>query len=112
MGIVLHAVGKAHLLQQRPAVSQNGIFALAGLFRFRHQLTGQCHVFQCRVLREQVEALEHQTKMQAFFTNVRLTAGVRVGSVKQRLAPNGDHALIRRLQEIQAPQQRGFAAAG
>ena len=86
--------------------------ALAGLFRLGHQLPRQRHILQRRVLRKEIEALEHQSEVQPFLANIAFRAGVVLRRVKQLFAPDGDDALVRRLQKIQAAQQRGLAAAG
>ena len=108
VGIVPRPVGQAHLLQQgQPPVPDVRL-------RFAGQLgktPGQGHVFQGGVLGKQVEILEHQTEMQALFPQLPLPHR-RAGPVQQGLVPQGDHPGVRPLQEVQAPQQGGFSAAG
>ena len=71
VGIVICSVGKAHLGQQFPSGGLNVPVALAAPL-LGLQLPGQGHIFQSCVLRKEVEALEHQTKMEPFLTNLIL----------------------------------------
>ena len=112
MGIVVHPLPQTDVLQQTPPLGHDGIMTLAGLLRPCHQLPGQRHVLQRRILGEQIEALEHQAEMQPLFPDITFGAGAVIRRVKQRFAADGNHALVRRLQKVQAPQQRGLAAAG
>ena len=112
MGIVVHAVAQTDVLQQTLAFGHDGVMALAGLLRLGHKLTGQGDVFQRGVLGEQVETLEHHAEMEALFAYLRFRAGGGVVRVKEFLATDGDDALIRGLQEVQAAQQSSLAAAG
>ena len=50
--------------------------------------------------------------MQPLPAHVRLAAGGGVGGVEEQLAVYGDAAAVRRLEEVEAAQQRGLAAAG
>ena len=112
VGVVVHPLAQTDILQQTFALGHDGVVALAGLFRLGHQLPGQCHILQRRVLGEQVEALEHQAEVQPLLADVALRAGGMLRCVEQLFAPDRDHAPVRRLQKVQAPQQRGLAAAG
>ena len=112
VGVVVHPLPQPDILQQPPSLGDDALVALAGFLRLGHQLPGQRHILQRRVLREQIEALEHQPEVQPFFADIAFGTGGVLRRVKQLFASDGDDALVRRLQEIQAPQQRGLAAAG
>ena len=62
------------------------------------------HFGATRVLGHEIEGLEHHTEVEPLFANLALPLGSGVRRVKQSLALDNDRPLIRRLQEIQAPQ--------
>ena len=76
------------------------------------QLPGQGDVLQRRVLGEQIEGLKHQPEMEPLLPHLALPLGGGIGGVKNQIARHRDGTLLRLLQEIQAPQQGGFAGAG
>ena len=115
-GIVLHAVLQAHLLEQRLGLRLDPLphGPLVGLvFRglLRQQLHRQHHVFESRVLGEQVEGLEHQPEVQPLAAHLLVPLGGGVGGIEKLFAVDPDAAAVGPLQEIQAPQQRGLTAA-
>ena len=61
---------------------------------------------------EQVEGLEYQPEVEPLFPHLALPLGGGIGGVEDQIAGHGDGALVRFLQKIQAPQQRGLAGAG
>ena len=115
--IMVRPVAQAHLGQQVAGLLlQLGVDALfvglvAGLL-LRQQFARQHHVLQSGILREQVEVLEHQPKMQPLFADLALALGVGELGVPQRFAAHLDAAGVGGLQKIQTAQQRGFSAAG
>ena len=117
MGIVPRPVGEAHRGEQLAALGLDGgvyllPLRLVVLALLRQELGRERHVLQRGVLREEVEALEHQTEVQPLAAHVRLAASGGVGGVEKQLAVDGDRAAVRRLEEVEAAQQRGLAAAG
>ena len=76
------------------------------------QLPGQHHVLQCRILREQVEVLEHQPEVQPLFAHLALPLGGGVGGIPHGLAVHLDDTGVRPLQKVQAAQQGGLAGTG
>ena len=64
-------------------------------------------IFQRRILGKQVEILENQSKVEPVLTNLI----VRQVLPRQQLSVYPDLPLVRGLQKIQAPQQRGFSAS-
>ena len=76
------------------------------------QLTGQHHVLKRRVLGEQIEVLKHKAKMKPLFANLALLLGGGIRRIPERFAAHADHACVRRLQKVQAAQQRGLAGTG
>ena len=115
-GVVACPLLQAHFGEQLQTfllnLLQNGLFVglevgpLPG-----QQLLGQGHVFQGCILGKQVEGLKHHAEVEAFFANFGIGLAAAVGGVKDDVAPHRDGALIRGLQEVQAPQQGGLAAA-
>ena len=110
VGVVLRPVGEAHPPQELPALLQDGVPALVVLLG--HELPCQGHVLQGRILGEEVERLKYQAKVQPPLADLRLGGAAGILGVKERLAPDGDDALVRGLQEVQAAEQGGLAAAG
>ena len=112
--VVVLPVGEAHLRQQRTRLllefgkDLTLVLLVVGALP-RQQLPGQHYVLQRRVLREQVEVLEHQTEMQPLFADGLLALGAGVGGAPQRFARDGDRAGVGRLEKVQAAQQRGLA---
>ena len=110
-------VGEAHGGEQLAALGLDGgvyllFLRLVVRALLRQQLGRERDVLQRRVLREEVEALEHQPEVQPLAAHVRLAARGGVGGVEEQLAVYGDAAAVRRLEEVEAAQQRGLAAAG
>ncbi len=93
MGIGLRLVQEPHLLEKR--------FRLGLILRRctpLEQVWGNRDVFQYGILGEEVEALEHQPKVEPIFPALRITLG------QQLLASDPDLPLVRGFQEVQAPQ--------
>ena len=61
---------------------------------------------------KQVEVLEHQTEVQAFFAHLALPLGGGVVRVKEHLSPHCNTAPVGLLQEVEAAQEGGLAGAG
>jgi hypothetical protein len=76
------------------------------------QFARELDVTERRILREEVEGLEHEPEMQAVPADIAFLEHRRVRSVKQRLAIYDDLSAVRPFKKIQAAQQRGLAAAG
>ena len=117
MRVMRHLVRKAHLLEQRLRLLLDlGADALLVWLVIRalpgEELPGQHHVLQRRVLREEVEVLEHQAEVQPLPADFTLARGARIGRVKENLIAHQDAAAVGPLQEIEAAQQRRLAAAG
>ena len=109
MGIVARSVRQAHLSQQLLAMGFNicqnsGLVCLEIGLLLGQKLAGQGHVLERRVLGKEIEGLEHHAEVEPLFANLALPLGSGVRRVKQSLALDNDRSLIRRLQEIQAPQ--------
>ena len=66
----------------------------------RQQFTRQHYVLQGGVLREKVEVLEYQTKVQPLFADLALALGGGVGSVPHGLAVHLDDAGVRPFQKF------------
>ena len=78
-----------------------------------------CQQFACqhdilpgRILREQVEILEHEAEVQPLAADFALLLRIGVGVVEERFIVHHDLSLVGNGQKIEAPQQRRFAAAG
>ena len=88
----------------------DGLFAgLVVRALFGQQLTRQHDVLQRGVLREKVEVLEHQTKVEPLLAHFALPLGGGVGGVPHGLAVHLDDAGVRPFQKIQAAQQGRLA---
>ena len=111
MGIVSGPVRQSHLIQQLHSGLFNGLPALAAVF-LGQQFPGQRHILQRCVLGEEVEALEHQAKVQPLLPDLALLLSFGIVRVKERLTTDRDRAAVRLFQKIQAPQKRCLAAAG
>ena len=110
MRIVPGTVRKAHLVQQLHSGGTDGFLTLTAVLG--HQLPGEGHVFQSRILGKKVKGLEHHAEVEPVFPDLFFGAARVMVGVKQHLVLYGDGAGVRRFQKIQTPQQRGFAAAG
>ena len=114
MRVVARPFRQTHLGQKFPGLLfqllMDGLFVgLVVRALLGQQLPGQHHVLQCRILREQVEVLEHQTEVQALFAHLALPLGGGVGGVPHGLAVHLDDAGVRPFQKIQAAQQGRLA---
>ena len=110
VGIVTGPVRKAHLVQQLHSGGTDGFLTLTAVLG--HQLPGKGHVFQSRILGEEVEGLKYHAEVEPVFPDLLFGAVRVMVGVKQHFVLYGDGAGVRRFQKIQTPQQRGFAAAG
>ena len=100
---------KAHLGQKFLCLlfqlGMDGLFvSLVVRALLRQQFTRQHYVLQGGVLREEVEVLEYQTKVQPFFADLAFPLGGGVGSVPHGLAVHLDDAGVRPFQKVQAAQ--------
>ncbi|CAN4014488.1 ABC transporter permease, partial [Dysosmobacter welbionis] len=116
-GVVICPLTEAHLRQQLPAVRldllQDLLFVLLEVrLLLGQQLPGQGDVLQRRVLGEQIEGLKHQPEVEPLLPHLALPLGGGISGVKNQITRHRDGTLLRLLQEIQAPQQGGFAGAG
>ena len=111
MRIMARPVRQAHLGQKLPASSLDLLLGLAAPL-LGEELPGQRHVLKGRVLGEEVEVLEHQAEVEPLFPDLAFQLRLGVRCVKEGLAPDGNGTAVGLFQEIQAPQQRGLAAAG
>ena len=75
------------------------------------QFRGQHHILQGGVLGKQVERLEHKAQMEPFLPQVLLPAPGGVRGVEERGAVDRHLARCGPLQQVDAPQQGGLAAA-
>ena len=69
-------------------------------------------VFVHRVLRKEVELLEHEAEVQPLFADLRVGIGALFGRVEENFAADGQRALVGRFQKVEAAQERRLAAAG
>ena len=76
------------------------------------QLACQHDVLPGRILREQIEILEHKAEVQPLAANFTLLLRIGVGVVEERFVVHHDLSLVGDGQEIEAAQQRRLAAAG
>ena len=99
-GIGIGPVSQAHPGQQPQRLSVGlGLGHPLGAHRRQGDILADGHVG------EEIEVLEHHAHLAADGVDVHLGVG-NVGTFK------GDGALCRRLQQVQAPQEGGFAGAG
>ena len=111
-GIILRLVGQTHSGEQVGCslvdLVEDGFFVLlVVLALLRQKLQSEGDVLVYGVLWEQVEGLEHQTEVQAFFADLL----VLVTAVEQRLVRYGDLSAVGGLKEVEAAQKGGLAAA-
>ena len=108
---------KAHLGQKFLCLlfqlGMDGLFVgLVVRALLRQQFTRQHYVLQGGVLREEVEVLKYQTKVQPLFADLAFPLGGGVGSIPHGLAVHLDDAGVRPFQKVQAAQQGGLTGAG
>ena len=72
---------------------------------------GQGDVLEGGVLGKEVEGLEDQPEVKPLFPHVGLPLGGGVAGVEEGLPVDQDAALVRGLQEVEAPQEGGLAGA-
>ena len=114
VGVVAHAALQTHLAEQLDGMVLDLLVDLALVLLIVRPLLGeqqarQHDVFQRRVLREQVERLEHHAEVQAALADLSVRFAGMVGGVEQRFAVDDDLPGVRRLEEVQAAQQRCLA---
>ena len=116
MGVAVQPVLEAHLGQKPrrllPDPGENRL--LVGLVVRPlpgQQGAGQHDVLQGGVLGKEVEALEYQAEVEALAADLSLALDGGVGSVKEELVPHGNAPAVGALQEVEAPEQGGLAAA-
>ena len=113
MRIVLRAVGKAHRAQKlEPLVADGRELVARRAALLREQRGRERHVFERRVLREQVERLKHHAEVQTPFAHFVFALRRGVGRVEDAVAVYEDASAVRRLKKVQTAQQRRLAAAG
>ena len=115
--VVVCPLREAHLGQQLSGLCfQLGVDGLfVGLIirpLLCQQLSGQHHILQGRVLREEVKVLEHEAEVEPLFADLALPLGGGVGGIPHGLTVDLDDAGIRPLQKVEAAQQCGFARTG
>ena len=112
VGVVVHPLPQTDILQQPPPLGDDALMALAGLFRLGHQLPRQRHILQRCVLREQVEALEHQSEVQPLL-RISLSERESCSAASNSFSPRTEMTPLSGVsRKLQAAQQRGLAAAG
>ena len=79
---------------------------------FRLQLRREGDIVQRRILREEIEALEHKPEVQPIAAYLVLGELMLLQGGIQHIPADGDNAGVRHFEEIHAPQQRRLAAAG
>ncbi len=87
-----------------------------GKISIASSLRGDCRrehdILESRILRKQIELLENHTEMQPLSADLLFRIALLPRGVKDRLAFNQKRTGIRRFEEVQASQERCFAAAG
>ena len=100
----IYLVGKTHLRQQLAGTLLR-LLSVQGAVEGR----GERHVLQRRVVRKQVELLEHHRRTGTNITHLRV--GELLTVVHLRVV-NGERAGLRGFQQVQAAQQSGLTATG
>ena len=100
----IHLFGKTHLRQQLAGALLR-LLSTQGTVEGR----GERHVLQRRVVREQVELLEHHRRTGTNITHLRVSELLAVIHLR---VINGERAGLRGFQQVQAAQQSGLTATG
>ena len=121
MRVIACAVGKPHLAEKLHAAVVDTLYYRLGIGLVCLAVPGlklrrEGHVLKRGVLREEIEALEYEPKVQAVFPDLRVGELFLGAVVKQDmlagLGVHGDPAGARHFKEVQAAQHSGLAAAG
>ena len=117
MRIIVHPVIQPHLCQKNLCLYLDGgqDFTFS-FFKIRllcgEKLFGKHYIFQSGMLRKQIKVLEHQTKMQSFFTDHGFLSGCRDRGIKKCFAIYPDNSVIRMFQKVQAAEKRCLSTSG
>ena len=115
-GIVVHLLAESDLAKQGFTVFiYLGEDSLAVLLEIRAALCmdfcGESDIFKRRILREQIEGLEHESYLELILALLLSGELIGITAVKNNAAVNGYRAAVRSFKHIDAAQQGCFSAA-
>ena len=117
MWIMILSLLQPHLLQKCLSMCmdffQNGLFILIVIWSFFcQQLLSQHHIFQRRILWEQIKRLKYHSKMESLFSQFSFILAGSSGGIIQSFSLYGNTPFIGCLKKIQTSQECCLAGSG